>query len=51
MKCSRCGHDDVVGPFEMDGYVAGEYRKHGEFWIVCRKCNGSTNVTDQLQEA
>lgn len=46
--CGRCGHDDVVGPFEMDGFVGGEYRVSGEQWIVCRKCHGSTNVTARV---
>jgi hypothetical protein len=42
--CSHCDATDVVGPFEMDGIVDGEYRPRGEYWIVCRVCNRSTHV-------
>ena len=41
MTCSHCRSVDLVGPFEMDGIVAGEYRPSGETWTVCRECGRS----------
>jgi hypothetical protein len=42
LVCRHCGCDDVVGPFEMDGVVRGQYVPAGAWWIVCRACGGST---------
>lgn len=48
MTCSHCGNDDLVGPFEMDGIVHGEYRPFGEWWTVCRGCGRSDNRTAEV---
>src|ERR1035437_5093091 len=50
MNCSHCGNEDTVGPFEMDGMITGQYRPHGEYWIVCRSCNKSTHVETDTSE-
>ena len=43
--CRRCSSANVVGPFEMDGMDNGSYRPSGMFWIVCRGCGTTTNVS------
>lgn len=41
VACNHCAALDVIGPFAMDGYQAGEYREDW-LWIVCRECNRSS---------
>ncbi len=42
----KCGHQDWIGPYEMDGYDAeGTYRASGLSWITCRGCGRSKRVT------
>lgn len=49
LECSACACTDVVGPFEMDGYVRGEYVASGAWWIVCRACGVTTLSHEQTE--
>lgn len=39
-----CTHDDLIGPFEMDGRVGTTYYRQGCWWTVCRGCGVSELV-------
>ena len=46
--CPHCESDNIIGPFEMDGYADGKYQAKGLHWICCRDCGRTSRVNDPL---